>query len=133
LRCGDEFLQLPNKSLNSILKNFGLTEKYRAENIKHWVQNGYLQPNEAGKLVLESISSLADAEVIGAEVYKTITEHEVDQNTYWIYRRFLLFLRYYFSSISVDPSNADKIYLSECRLSNQMTEKHLNRLVKKTF
>jgi hypothetical protein len=29
---GDEFLQLPNKSLNSILKNFGLTEKYRAEN-----------------------------------------------------------------------------------------------------
>jgi hypothetical protein len=32
---GDEFLQLPNKSLNSILKNFGLTEKYRAENIKH--------------------------------------------------------------------------------------------------
>jgi hypothetical protein len=56
--AGDEFLQLPNKSLNSILKNFGLTEKYRAENIKHWVQNGYLQPNEAGKLVLESISSL---------------------------------------------------------------------------
>jgi hypothetical protein len=39
---------MPNKSLNSILKNFGLTEKYRAENIKHWVQNGYLQPNEAG-------------------------------------------------------------------------------------
>ncbi|MFV8363209.1 glycosyl hydrolase [Flavobacterium sp. ZT3P35] len=110
---GEEFLQLPNKSLNSILKNFGLTEKYRAENIKHWVQNGYLQPNEAGKLVLESISSLADAEVIGAEVYKT-----TNGGTKWTKTHtgfiddFFYSYGYYFSSISVDPSNADKIYLS---------------------
>jgi hypothetical protein len=104
-------LQLPNKSLNSILKNFGLTEKYRAENIKHWVQNGYLQPNEAGKLVLESISSLADAEVIGAEVYKTTNGGTKWTKHILIYRRFL-YSYGYFSSISVDPSNADKIYLS---------------------
>jgi hypothetical protein len=75
-------LQLPNKSLNSILKNFGLTEKYRAENIKHWIQNGYLQPNEAGKLVLESISSLADAEVLGQKFIKLPTEARSGPNTY---------------------------------------------------
>jgi hypothetical protein len=36
----------------------------------------------------------------------------VDQNTYWIYRRFLYSYGYYFSSISVDPSNAKFIYQS---------------------
>lgn len=110
---GDEFLKIPNKSLNSILKNYGLTEKYRAENIKHWVQNGYLQPSEAGKLVLASINSLADAEVIGAEVYKS-----TNGGTSWTktHQNFIddLFYSYgyYFAAISVDPSNANKIYLS---------------------
>ncbi|WP_158730270.1 MULTISPECIES: sialidase family protein [unclassified Flavobacterium] len=110
---GDEFLKLPNKSLNSILKNYGLTEKYRAENIKHWVQNGYLQPSEAGKLVLASINSLAEAEVIGAEVYKS-----TNGGTSWTktHQNFIddLFYSYgyYFAAISVDPSNANKIYLS---------------------
>ncbi len=110
---GDEFLKISNKSLNSILKNYGLTEKYRAENIKHWVQNGYLQPSEAGKLVLASINSLADAEVIGAEVYKS-----TNGGTSWTktHQNFIddLFYSYgyYFAAISVDPSNSNKIYLS---------------------
>ncbi|OAB31334.1 hypothetical protein SAMN05444395_101700 [Flavobacterium fryxellicola] len=110
---GDEFLKLPNKSLNSILKNYGLTEKYRAENIKHWVQNGYLQPNEAAKVVLETINSLAETEVIGAEVYKssnggknwTKTHKDFIDDFFYSYG-------YYFSVISVDPNDVNKIYLS---------------------
>jgi len=110
---GEEFLKLPNKSLNSILKNYGLTEKYRAENIKHWVQNGYLQPNEAAKVVLDAISSLAETEVIGAEVYKssnggknwTKTHQDFIDDFFYSYG-------YYFSVISVDPNDVNKIYLS---------------------
>ncbi|RTY92811.1 glycosyl hydrolase [Flavobacterium sp. RSP46] len=110
---GDEFLKLPNKNLNSILKNYGLTEKYRAENIKHWVQNGYLQPNEAVKVVLDAINSLAETEVIGAEVYKssdggknwTKTHQDFIDDFFYSYG-------YYFSVISVDPNDVNKIYLS---------------------
>ncbi|TDE54967.1 WD40/YVTN/BNR-like repeat-containing protein [Flavobacterium sp. GT3P67] len=110
---GDEFLKIPNKSLNSILKNYGLTEKYRAENIKHWVQNGYLQPDEAAKVVLDAINSLAETEVIGAEVYKsdnggknwTKTHQDFIDDFFYSYG-------YYFSVISVDPNDVNKIYLS---------------------
>jgi len=106
-------LKLPNKSVNSILKNYGLTEKYRAENIKHWVQNGYLKPDEAAKVILAAVNSLADAEVIGAEVYKS-----VDGGANWTKTHqgfiddFFYSYGYYFSAISVDPNDANKIYMS---------------------
>ncbi|WP_426090721.1 WD40/YVTN/BNR-like repeat-containing protein [Flavobacterium sp. DSR3-2] len=110
---GDEFLKLPNKSLNSILKNYGLTEKYRAENIKHWVQNGYLQPSEAAKVVLEAINSLAETEVIGAEVYKSSNGGESWTKTHQDFiDDFFYSYGYYFSVISVDPNDVNKIYLS---------------------
>ena len=110
---GDEFLKLPNKSLNSILKNYGLTEKYRAENIKHWVQNGYLQPNEAAKVVLDAINSLAETEVIGAEVYKSSNGGKNWIKTHQDFiDDFFYSYGYYFSVISVDPNDVNKIYLS---------------------
>ena len=110
---GDEFLKIPNKSLNSILKNYGLTEKYRAENIKHWIQNGYLQPNEAAKVVLEAINSLAEKEVIGAEVYKSSNGGKNWTKTHpGFIDDFFYSYGYYFSVISVDPNDVNKIYLS---------------------
>lgn len=110
---GDEFLKLPNKSLNSILKNYGLTEKYRAENIKHWVQNGYLQPSEAAKVVLDAINSLAETEVIGAEVYKSSNGAKSWTKTHQDFiDDFFYSYGYYFSVISVDPNDVNKIYLS---------------------
>jgi photosystem II stability/assembly factor-like uncharacterized protein len=110
---GDEFLKLPNKNLNSILKNYGLTEKYRAENIKHWVQNGYLQPNEAAKVLVNAVNSLADAEVIGAEVYKSTNGGTNWNKTHQNFiDDFFYSYGYYFSAISVDPNDANKIYLS---------------------
>ena len=110
---GDEFLKIPNKSLNSILKNYGLTEKFRAENIKHWIQNGYLQPNEAAKVVLEAINSLAEKEVIGAEVYKSSNGGKNWTKTHpGFIDDFFYSYGYYFSVISVDPNDVNKIYLS---------------------
>lgn len=110
---GDEFLKLPNKILNSVLKNYGLTEKYRAENIKHWVQNGYLQPNEAAKVVLDAINSLAETEVIGAEVYKSTNGGKNWTKTHQDFiDDFFYSYGYYFSAISVDPNDVNKIYLS---------------------
>ena len=122
-----------------MLKNYGLTEKYRAENIKHWVENGYVQPSEAGKVVLASINSLADAEVIGAEVYKSTnggtTWAKTNQN--FIDDLFSSY-GYYFAAISVDPSNSDKIYEAKVwrektniRLENDaLAIKNLKNLIK---
>ncbi|MEC5167387.1 photosystem II stability/assembly factor-like uncharacterized protein [Flavobacterium sp. PL11] len=110
---GDEFLKLPNKSLNSILKNYGLTEKYRAENIKHWVENGYLKPDEARKVVFDAINNLAETEVIGAEVYKSVNGGKNWVKTHKEYiDDFFYSYGYYFSVISVDPNDENKIYLS---------------------
>ena len=110
---GDEFLKLPNKSLNSILKNYGLTEKYRAENIKHWVENGYLKPDEARKVVLDAINNLAETEVIGAEVYKSVNGGKNWTKTHKEYiDDFFYSYGYYFSVVSVDPNDENKIYLS---------------------
>ena len=110
---GDEFLKLPNKSLNSILKNYGLTEKYRAENIQHWVQSGYLKPDEAATVVLAAVNSLADAEVIGAEVYKSVNGGANWTKTHQGFiDDFFYSYGYYFSAISVDPNDVNKIYMS---------------------
>ncbi len=110
---GDEFLKLPNKTLNSILKNYGLTEKFRAENIKHWVENGYLKPNEARKVVFDAINSVAETEVIGAELYKSTNGGKNWTKTHnGFIDDFFYSYGYYFSVISVDPNDANKIYLS---------------------
>ena len=108
---GDEFLKIPNKELNAVLKTYGITEKYRAENIKHWIKNDYLNPEQAWKILQKS--NLEEKEVIGAEVYKTIDGGKkwTKTNKNFINDLFYSY-GYYFSSITVDLKDANKIYLS---------------------
>lgn len=108
---GNEFLQIPSKELNSVLKSYGITEKYRAENIKHWVTNGYMNPSEASNYLLNS--NLEESEVIGAEIYKTINggKNWTKTNKNFINDLFYSY-GYYFASISVDPNDVNKIYVS---------------------
>ena len=46
---GEDFSNISNKELNNALKSAGLREKYRAENIKNFVEDSELEPKEALK------------------------------------------------------------------------------------
>jgi photosystem II stability/assembly factor-like uncharacterized protein len=110
---GDVFMQKSGKEINSYLKKHGLSEKYRAENIKNWIQNGEMTPVEAKNILQDANAALFETEVIGAEVYKSTdggitwkkTNVDYIDDFYYSYG-------YYFGRISVDPINSDKLYLS---------------------
>ena len=109
---GDEFSQIPNKELNNALKNAGLREKYRAENIKNFVNASGLEPIEAFKSLQDANKALFETEVIGCEVYKssdggsrwTKMNQKFIDDFYYTYG-------YYFGNISVDASDENRIYI----------------------
>ncbi|MBU2997646.1 glycosyl hydrolase [Cellulophaga baltica] len=109
----EQVLSLPGKTLNSFIKNNNFQEKHRAENIKQLIRSGFVKPNEIEDY-LKSVNPIVfETPVIGAEVYrsnnagKTWTKQNLDfiDDLYYSYG-------YYFGQISIDPSNADKVYLS---------------------
>lgn len=110
---GDVFLQIPDKELNSYLKKQGYTEKYRAQNLKNWVKEGTMKPEEVKKLVLDANKALFETEVIGAEVYKSNDGGKTWQKTHSDFiDDFYYSYGYYFGRIAVDLNNSNKIYLS---------------------
>jgi photosystem II stability/assembly factor-like uncharacterized protein len=110
---GEVFLQMPNKEINAELKKQGLTEKYRAENLKNWIEKTNISPAEVKKLLKDANAALFETEVIGAEIYKSNnggkTWEKMNQN---YIDDFYYSYGYYFGKISVDLNNSDKIYIS---------------------
>lgn len=107
---GEDFQNIDNKQLNIALKESGFSEKYRAENIKNWVEN-----NNASSVLaqlLDANKALFETEVIGCEVYKSedggISWKKTNVNyiddMYYTYG-------YYFANISVDASNENRVYI----------------------
>ena len=47
-------------------------KKYRAENLKNWIQQTNISPAEVKKLLKNANAALFETEVIGAEIYKSI-------------------------------------------------------------
>jgi photosystem II stability/assembly factor-like uncharacterized protein len=107
---GEDFQNIDNKQLNIALKESGFSEKYRAENIKNWVEN-----NNASSVLaqlLDANKALFETEVIGCEVYKSedggISWKKTNLNyiddMYYTYG-------YYFANISVDVTNQNRLYI----------------------
>ena len=107
---GEDFQNIDNKQLNIALKESGFSEKYRAENIKNWVEN-----NNASSVLaqlLDANKALFETEVIGCEVYKSedggISWKKTNVNyiddMYYTYG-------YYFANISVDVTNQNRLYI----------------------
>jgi photosystem II stability/assembly factor-like uncharacterized protein len=110
---GEVFMNIPNSEINAYIKKQGLSEKYRAENIKNWIQNGNMEPAEAKKIMQDANAALFETEVIGAEVYKSIDGGRTWKKTHSDYiDDFYYSYGYYFGRISVDLSNSDKLYVS---------------------
>lgn len=110
---GEVFLQIPNKELNALLKKQGLTEKYRAENLKNWIQKTNLSPSEVKKLLKDANAALFETEVIGAEIYQSKDGGRTWQKMNQDYLDdFYYSYGYYFGKISVDLTHSDKLYIS---------------------
>lgn len=107
---GDDFQNIDNKQLNIALKESGFGEKYRAENIKKWVENA--GTNAVLEQLIDANKALFETEVIGCEVYKSedggMSWKKTNQNyiddMYYTYG-------YYFANISVDVTNQNRLYI----------------------
>ena len=105
-----EAIEISNKALNQALKESGFSEKYRAENIKNWLENNSSSP--AIKGFLDANKALFETEVIGCEVYKSedggVTWKKTNSNyiddMYYTYG-------YYFANITVDATNQNRLYI----------------------
>jgi photosystem II stability/assembly factor-like uncharacterized protein len=110
---GEVFMQISDVEINNVLKKHGLTEKYRAQNLKNMVSDGELLPEEVVKVISDANKALFETEVIGAEVYKSIDGGKTWKKTHTNFiDDFYYTYGYYFGRISVDLSNSDKIYVS---------------------
>lgn len=110
---GDKFMQISDVEINNVLKKHGLTEKYRAQNLKNMVSDGDVLPEEIKMIISDANKALFETEVIGAEVYKSIDGGKTWKKTHeGFIDDFYYTYGYYFGRISVDLSNSDKIYVS---------------------
>lgn len=110
---GEIFLQISNSEINSVLKKQGLTEKYRAENLKNWIRKSNSSPAEIKKVLKDANAALFETEVIGAEIYKSIDGGKTWRKMNETYiDDFYYSYGYYFGKIAVDINNSDKIYVS---------------------
>lgn len=107
---GEDFQNIDNKELNNALKESGFSEKYRAENIKKWVENA--GTNAVLDQLLDANKALFETEVIGCEVYKSEDSGKSwkKTNTSYIDDMFYTY-GYYFANISVDSSNENRVYI----------------------
>lgn len=107
---GEDFQSIDNKELNNALKEIGFSEKYRAENIKKWLENA--GTNEVLEQLLDANKALFETEVIGCEVYKSENGGKSwkKTNTSFIDDMFYTY-GYYFANISVDVTNQNRLYI----------------------
>ncbi len=110
LAAPGEVQEISNKALNQALKESGFSDKYRAENIKSWLENN--SSSIAIKGFLDANKALFETEVIGCEVYKSEdggkSWKKANQNyindMYYTYG-------YYFANITVDAINQNRLYI----------------------
>ena len=107
---GEDFQNIDNKQLNIALKESGFSEKYRAENIKNWVENNNV--SSVLTQLLDANKALFETEVIGCEVYKSedggISWKKTNAN--YIDDMFYTY-GYYFANISVDVTSQNRLYI----------------------
>ncbi len=109
----DAFLKLDDKELNAFLKTNGFQEKYRADNLKHLVRSGSVEPVDLTKYLEDANLMLFDTPVIGTEVYRsddggvswTKTHSDFLDDIYYSYG-------YYFGQIQVSTANKNHVYIS---------------------
>jgi len=110
----DDFLALDNDKLSEYLHSNGYPEKYTAESTKEAVRKKtYTVKDIADWKLADADANLFNTPVIGAEVYRSN-----DGGTHWqkthsdLLNGVYFTYGYYFGTISVSPTNPEKIYIA---------------------
>ncbi len=109
----EQVLSLPDKTLNSYIKNNNFQEKYRAENLKQLIRSNLIKPSEIVSYLKNINPIIYETPVIGAEVYRSDNGGKSwnKQNLNYIDDLYYSY-GYYFGQINVDLSDDSKIYLA---------------------
>ncbi len=108
----EEFLNIDPKVLDRFLRRYSVQREYTSEKVIEMVKSGELTINHIVQYVMDANRSLFEANVFGAEVYRSddkgetwrkVNEKYID-NFYYSYG-------YYFGNIRVSPDNENKIYI----------------------
>lgn len=110
----DNYLKLENKKLDEYLRSNGYPEKYTAEKTKEAVKNKtYSVKDIADWKLADADANLFNTPVIGAELYRSDdagkTWHKTHQD---ILEGVVFTYGYYFGTVSVSPTNPDKVYIA---------------------
>lgn len=106
------FLELPNETLDSFLKDNGFPQKYNALTVKKEVKEGIYKPQALAEYTGDANSDLFETSVAGSIVYKSTDQgktwsktHDYDlEAVYYTYG-------YYFGEIRVSTEKPDEIYV----------------------
>ena len=108
----DDFLKLDNQKLDYYLSENNFDKKYTAIIIKNEVKKGTVKPIDLVTYLEDANYVLLNAEVIGAELYKSEDGGETWQKTHTNYLDDVYSsYGYYFGTIAVNTSNKNKVYI----------------------
>lgn len=108
----DEFLKIDPKILDRFLRRYSVPREYTAEKVIEMVRSGELTINHIVQYVMDANRALFEANVVGAEVYRSDDKGETwrKMNEKYI-DNFYYSYGYYFGNIRVSPDNENKIYI----------------------
>ncbi|MBR9999479.1 MAG: glycosyl hydrolase [Cyclobacteriaceae bacterium] len=106
------FLALDNDKLNDFLKNNDFPEKYTAEMVKQEIRAGKYKPDALTEYLGDANTALFEAEITGAEIYKSVDSGESWEIThdFWLEGVYYTY-GYYFGEIRISPNDPEKIFV----------------------
>ncbi len=107
------FLDIPDNELETYLRENRFPRKYTAKSVRAMIEKEEISPDDLALFLEDANSLLFDTPVIGAELYRSDDGGQSwtrthDEHLDGLYNSY----GYYFGVVSVDPSDADKVYIA---------------------
>lgn len=108
----EDFLKLENYKVKDYLASNNFPKKYNVKTVTEKIKKGEITPKTLVEYTEDANSLLFDTPVIGLEVYRSDDEGKSWTKTHEKYLDGVYYsYGYYFGTIRVSPSNADKLYI----------------------
>jgi photosystem II stability/assembly factor-like uncharacterized protein len=110
----EDFLNMDTKKLGDYLKDNGYPEKYTVDSLKTAVKNNVFTVKDIADWKLaDADANLFNTPVIGAELYRSNDAGKTWNKTHdKILEGVVFTYGYYFGTVSVSPSNPDKVFIA---------------------
>lgn len=108
----DDFIKTDPKVVDRFLRRYSVPREYTGESVIRMVKKGELRVAQLVQYLMDANRALFEANVIGAEVYRSDDKGETwrKMNEKYI-DNFYYSYGYYFGNIRVSPDNENKIYI----------------------